>query len=295
MGANSKKLSGADAGGNLLYFSPEKLILVTDEKHPLYDERVHLPLSERLVLNIMKYGVIEPIVVRNNGRDESGQPIVEVVVGRQRVKCCIEANKRLTAEGKEPHRVPATTKRAEAATLMGVMISENEIREADSPLFRARKLAAFLDTGKTEEEAAITFGVTMQTIRNMLKVLELHPTVQKAIDNGLPVNVAKELSAVPQEEQPAALEKLVASGNIKGAKGVEAARNLRKQREPATSTVRMMSRTAIEEWVKALKKEDSGQQVDLALAVLNRVLGKERSLANYPKVREPLKATESEK
>ena len=28
---------------------PEKLTLITDESHPLYDERVHLPVNEELV------------------------------------------------------------------------------------------------------------------------------------------------------------------------------------------------------------------------------------------------------
>ena len=36
-------------------FDPDDLVLVTDEKSPLYDERVHPPVSESLVLN-MKIG-----------------------------------------------------------------------------------------------------------------------------------------------------------------------------------------------------------------------------------------------
>jgi ParB family chromosome partitioning protein len=44
-------------------FEPENLHLVTDKTHPLYDERIHLPISEAMVLNIMDQGVLEPIIV----------------------------------------------------------------------------------------------------------------------------------------------------------------------------------------------------------------------------------------
>ncbi|MCS6067607.1 hypothetical protein LNO81_13235 [Klebsiella variicola subsp. variicola] len=48
-----------DASGksNVLFFEPESLHLVTDTTHPLYDERVHLPLNEAVILNIMELGV----------------------------------------------------------------------------------------------------------------------------------------------------------------------------------------------------------------------------------------------
>jgi ParB family transcriptional regulator, chromosome partitioning protein len=286
MGQNSQKASGADAGGNLLYFAPEKLTLVTDPKHPLFDERVHLPVDEALVRNIMVYGITQPVTLRLNGRipdgTHDGKPIVEVVVGRQRVKAALEANKRLAKEGAELIRVPAVMKRAEAGTLAGVMIGENEHRKADTPIVRARKLERFLALGKSEEEAAIAFGVTEATIKNMLKVLELHPKVQKAIEAGtVPVNVAKELSVIPQEEQGAALDKLIAAGNLKGARGVEAAKNVRK-----------MSRAQLETWKKVLK-DTEGKDADIAYAVVSRILGGERGLSNYPRLRDALEKAEA--
>lgn len=286
MGKNSQTASGADAGGNLLYFSPEKLTLVTDKNSPLYDERVNLPLDESLVRNIATYGIIEPVVLRLNGKKADDTPIVEVVVGRQRVRACLEANKRLVAEGKEPHRVPAIMKRAEAGTLMGVMISENEIRRADSTLVRARKLERFLATGKTEEEAATAFGVTKQTVKNLLTVLELHPAVQKAIEKDeVPTNVARELAAVPQEEQPAALEKLVAAGTVRGHRGVEAAKKVRDGGVAESNKVRMLSRKRIEQAQKKAKKAEN-KEAHIAAAVLSHVLGSRRALADFPHLRE---------
>lgn len=53
MAKNSIDAYGACGKSNVLSFEPEKLHLVTDKSHPLYDERIHLPLSEGMVLNIM--------------------------------------------------------------------------------------------------------------------------------------------------------------------------------------------------------------------------------------------------
>lgn len=96
MAKNSKEAYGASGKTNVLMFEPENLHLVTDKTHPLYDERIHLPLHEPTVLSIMKLGVLEPIIIWKD--PETGRSCV--VEGRQRVKNTLEANKRLREEGK---------------------------------------------------------------------------------------------------------------------------------------------------------------------------------------------------
>lgn len=63
MAKNSIDVYGASGKTNVLNFEPENLHLVTDKTHPLYDERVHLPIEEGMVLNIAELGVLEPIIV----------------------------------------------------------------------------------------------------------------------------------------------------------------------------------------------------------------------------------------
>ncbi|STW26153.1 Uncharacterised protein [Klebsiella michiganensis] len=63
MAKNSIDAYGASGKTNVLMFEPENLHIVTDKAHPLYDERIHLPLSEAMVLNIIDQGVLEPIIV----------------------------------------------------------------------------------------------------------------------------------------------------------------------------------------------------------------------------------------
>ncbi|HHR1074651.1 TPA: hypothetical protein ACS3AH_003518, partial [Klebsiella aerogenes] len=130
MAKNSIDAYGASGKTNVLNFEPENLYLVTDKSHPLYDERIHLPINEPMVLNIMDQGVLEPIIVWKD--PETGRSCV--VDGRQRVRHTIEANKRLAKEGKPLLMVPAVTKRGSAVRMAQAMVSANEIRQADTPL-----------------------------------------------------------------------------------------------------------------------------------------------------------------
>ena len=170
-------------------FDPEDVILVEDEKSPLYDERVHLPVSESLVLNMMHapdgvpQGVIEPITVARN--TETGK--VEVVVGRQRVKAAREANKRLKKQGLEPIRVPAMIQRVSAGNgyrAMGVLISENENRQDDTPIGRAKKMQRYIELGRDEAEVAVLFGISQASVKNMLGLLDAPAIVRSAVEAG---------------------------------------------------------------------------------------------------------------
>src|SRR5271170_1884198 len=214
MAKNSAEAYGAAGKTNLLLLDPESVKLVTDKKHPLYDERVNLPISESLVKNIMVHGVLEPIIIRKNPENGDG----EVVAGRQRTKATREANKRLDKEGREKIMLPATVRRGEEAGLVGIMASENAIREGDSPTDRAEKMQRLLNMGKTEDEVGVYFGVTKATVKNSLTVLECSAPVRKAVDDGqINVTAAYTLGKLEPEKQKAALEKMIAAGA--GAKG----------------------------------------------------------------------------
>lgn len=205
--------NGAVARCDGYSYEPEGLTLVTDKSHPLYDERVDLPVDEKLVLSIMAHGVLEPILVRKNGTDKKGNPIIEVIDGRQRTKCCAEANRRLKAAGKKPYRIPAVFKKVNGEEAMGLMITTNEIRTEDTPLTKARKLRRYLDGGHTEQEARIEYGLDARGIRNLLMLLSCSATVQKAMEKEqLAVSVARDLSALPEAEQDAKLAEFAAAG-----------------------------------------------------------------------------------
>lgn len=167
-------------------FDPDDLILVTDEKSPLFDERVELPLDENLVLNLMfapdgvPQGVLEPILVVRNA--ETGK--VEVMDGRQRVKAAREANKRLKKAGLEQIRVPGMVSRARGHQAMGMLISANEHRQDDSPLGKAKKAQRYLELGRDESEIATLFGISKASVKNLLSLLDAPAAVRNAVESG---------------------------------------------------------------------------------------------------------------
>lgn len=199
MAKNSIDAYGAMGKSNVLYFDPEALVLVTDEASPLYDPRVHLPVSEPLVLNIKALGVLQAISVAKN--PETGA--VEVVAGRQRVKAAREANRRLRAEGCEPVQVPALPRKGSDGTLLqSVMVSENELREADTPIGRAEKMARLQARGRSDADLAIIFGCGVATVRNTLALLEAPAAVREAVQAGtVKVTHAKAIAKLPPEQQ----------------------------------------------------------------------------------------------
>lgn len=218
MGNELQKSLGAKAQKIMPMFDPEDLVLVTDESHPLYDERVKWAPSEALIKNIMVYGVIEPVIVRKNGvRD--GIPVVEVIDGRQRVKAAIEANKRLAKEGAVLIRVPTITRGGDDLSLMGVMVSANEIRRGDELIIKARKAQRLLDNGATEEDVAISFGCTTASVKNYISLLDCCKEVISAVSSGeISADAARKLSKLPREEQKKTFDKMRDNGATKGRK-----------------------------------------------------------------------------
>ncbi|EME5081849.1 hypothetical protein VYS03_001772 [Klebsiella aerogenes] len=198
MAKDSKLVYGASGKTNVLTFEPENLHLVTDKTHPLYDERIHLPISEAMVLNIMDQGVPEPIIVWKD--PETGRSCV--VDGRQRVHHTIEANKRLAKEGKPLLMVPAVTKRGSAVRMAQAMVSANEIRQADTPLGRAKKMADALERGHDEQDLSLMFGCSVQTVRATLSLLDATQAVKDAVESGtVTVTQARQLASLEPEAQ----------------------------------------------------------------------------------------------
>lgn len=176
--------------------------------HPLYDERSKTDPDEAMILNVIAHGIIEPVVIRKEG-DQA-----VVVAGRRRVRAAQLANERLRKQGEEAVMVPCIIRRGDDREMLGVAVSENEIRKADTPMVRARKMQHLLELGRVEGDIAIIFGVTKQTVKNHLKLFDLCPQVQNAVEAGtISATAASQLSDMPPAEQKKALDDLEASGD----------------------------------------------------------------------------------
>lgn len=255
MGANSKTTYGADGSTSLLSFYPEKLTIVTDPAHPLYDERVNLPLDEAMVLNIMAFGVLVAIIVTRD--PDTGA--VMVIDGRQRVRHAVEANKRLAAQGRGLILVPASTRKGDNdATLMGMTVATNELRQADPPLVRAAKMQRLKNLGQDDAAVAVAFGVNVKTVENTLALLDCAKPVQKAVEgNFISMSDVRYLARLTPAQQVAKVEEIV-----KGVVGKEGHARARAKREvlqrdnPKARAPKMRTRREVEARIKALEAGD---------------------------------------
>lgn len=215
MAKNSIDVYGAKGKGNALDFDPGTLVLVTDPTHPLFDERVHWPVDESMVRNIMFQGVIQPIEVTKD--PDTGE--VQVVTGRQRVKAAREANRRLIDRGDPPITVPGIVRRLarneRASVLSAAIASENAIRQQETPLSMAAKMARQLRM-RSEDDVAILFGCNVQTVRATVALLDCCEDVQKAVDTGqINVTHARTLGKLEPAEQRAKVKVVIAAGEGK--------------------------------------------------------------------------------
>jgi len=287
MGSDTKKTYGAVGRSDLLHFDPEDLLVVTDKDHPLFDERALKNPEERVIASIIKKGIIKPVVVRKNGYDKDNKPIVEVVDGRQRVKAARIANMRLKAEDADAVmiKVPAVIRSGTGKELFSITIATNEISEKDGPLIRAKKLKRYLEMGNSLEDAQVDFGVTLPTLKSLLAILDCHEDVQKALEKGrIGITHCKALSALPQEEQPAALAKLLekdetgeersAEERLEDVVGDRGKIRLRKQK---TKKQLKTFRKALEE----CRSPDAG----LAIAMVDWFMGKPGALDKFRAIR----------
>lgn len=185
-------------------------------EHPLYDERIKLPLDEGLVLSIMSQGVLKPILVRKNGH------FIDVLAGRQRTRAAREANRRIAEkigiadpdDSEDPllHRLPLLLKSADGNDAVSMGAAENIHVQSDA-LTLARQAKRMLDRGLAVETVAISMGKSAETVYAWQKLLGLGEKMQAAVERGvLKPSAAVQYADMAIEEQ----EKLIADAEERG-------------------------------------------------------------------------------
>jgi ParB family chromosome partitioning protein len=267
----SKKLAGAKGSLSALYFDPEDLVIVIEPSHPLYDERSALVPSEEFCSNLDAFGILEPVIVQKN--TENGG--VEVVAGRQRVLAARLVNKKRKKEGRPLLQVPVIPKRGlSAGDLMGIMVSENEHRADDDVMTKALKMQRFLNLGRSEEQAAVVWGVSVSSIKNMVGLLDASRPIQKALsERRIKASAAYKLSKLAPEEQKKRLAQI---------EGVKEKKRAKKVREIVDGRPLLRGKKEIEAALTMVENEENIREQDRQIAVwtMRWVLGEE-TLARF--------------
>jgi ParB family chromosome partitioning protein len=250
---------------DLFKVEPERLRLVTDKSHVLYDPRVELPPDEALIASIRASGVLEPIAVRKDGTE------FEVVFGRRRTKAAVELNRRSSKS--EQILVPVFVWKGTDAEAYQAQLAENCVRQDDLPSVVVAKLSRGLRFGCTETDLAVAAGCTPDTIRNRLKLLDADKAVIAAVDAGtIGETQARKLTALPREQQRKVLDEMVSSGATKGAparKKVEKALNGRNDKETGA---RKLTRVETLRWLDELAQH-KGEHAHLFVMAARVMLG----------------------
>lgn len=289
-----KKLDFGAKRRDMLLFDPEDVLIPADKAHPLYDESADWPIDEGFVANIMELGVLEPVLIRAE-RKEDGSPLAEVVAGRSRTLHCREANKRLKKAHKEPKLLPAIVRKGDDALLLAELAAENGFRRKRSLIAKAEHMQKLLDLGRNKAYLQLIFNMSAPAVGYHLKLLKLAPSVKKAVEAGkiTAVLAAKELAELEPGEQVSALGKLLESGVTKGEGAKAAVRAIKdekktgKKAEIDKTKKRLRGRPVMERWSKGLKKAE-GRDVLVARAVLSYLFGNDRALSGYPRLAEAL-------
>lgn len=183
------------------------------QEHSLYDERIKLPLDEGLVRSIKAQGVLEPILVRKDGK------FVDVLDGRQRTRAARAANEEIMRDLQieDPndlrlHRLPLLLKNADGKAAMTIGAAAN-IRVTSDAMIQARTAQRYLDRGMSVEETALAMGVKAPQVYGWQKLLGLGEKMQAAVERGvLTPSAAVNYADMPIAEQ----DQIIADAETRG-------------------------------------------------------------------------------
>ena len=166
-----------------IYYIPiEDIIPNRFQPRLAFDEK---ELNE-LANSIIKYGVIQPIVLRNIGDK------YEIIAGERRYKAsCLAGLK----------KVPAIINNTDDNTSAEIALMENFQRKNLSVIEEAQSYKKLMDRGFTQEEIASKLGVSQSSIANKMRLLNLPKDVQNALlYNKISERHARSLLSLPDAD-----------------------------------------------------------------------------------------------
>lgn len=263
---------GATSKSDLLRMDPDKLTIVSDPGHELWDERSLRPINEELLADIRAHGVLVPLIIRENGRHEPGvfpdgatPLILEVIDGRQRLRAARVINERNKQIGKPPITVPCVVRidAGDETVAMGMMLATNELRTADPPSVSAAKALRMQERGAAVEAIARALGKTTTETKHLLAMAGLDHASKEALDRGvLPLVDAEKLAVLPKAERVALVKDAAASPEAKKKTKQILAKQAEARRAPTRSYVRAVrTKAEIAEAMAAFKQDAAGYKV----------------------------------
>lgn len=170
-----------------------------------------------LVESIVQVGVMQPIVVVKIGGeggkalDAMGRPHYELVAGERRWQAAQQAGLAT---------IPAVISNIERAEIVQFQVIENKQRESLHPLDEADAFKEIMDTqGLRAEEVAERIGLSRSHVYNRLKLLDVAPAVQQALETGsIHHSAALRIARIPGKKLQEKALKIATKPNWRGDK-----------------------------------------------------------------------------
>ena len=179
---------------------------------------------------IREHGLLQPLVVATAAAFVEHYPDQEGVVGEARWVTLIGNRRLVAARSADLQQVPAIVNDDRAGAMFEVMLVENSHRRDLAPLREAQAMAQVLEhDGISQRELARRVGRTHPYVTQRLALLGLIPVLRAALDAGaLPIERARQLGALPTEEQQVIADAGPPYRPQKGGNGVTGAPRRRK-------------------------------------------------------------------
>ena len=173
-----------------------------------HQPRVHMDKQTLAQLgeSIQSQGVIQPLLVRPLTQTQTLTERFEIIAGERRWRGAQLAGLKT---------VPAVIREIPDQTAMAVALIENIQREDLNAIEQANGFKRLLEEfGLTHQEVSEAVGCSRTTVSNLLRMLGLHPAVQKMVEsNALDMGHARALLALPEASQPE-VAKLIKNKNL---------------------------------------------------------------------------------
>lgn len=216
-----------------------------DKTDPLRDPRLDKPVPLALIQLMRVFGFIGTMLVRKNGKHKSGpfkgEWVVEVIDGRKRLQALRIVNEERIAAGLEPFVVSVTVENnCSDERFLALTKVMNAGRTTTDAITMARGANEEMrQFGKTIKEAALVNGVSVEVLKSYLKLLDLHPDVQLAIQAEVfSPTAATILLDLPQHEQVVKMKEMIEANAAFGVVAEKAAKAATAETRPPRSAPR---------------------------------------------------------
>jgi len=148
---------------------------------------------DELAASFQVYGVLQPLLVREDGALPDTRPRYRIIAGGRRYAAALLAG--LT-------RLPVVVRETEGATLRLTQLVENIQRQDLAPLEEARAFKELMDAeGVSAETVGARLYVSGQRVRDRLLLLTNQRVADAVQRDQIPVTVATEILRLPAEGQ----------------------------------------------------------------------------------------------